>query len=123
VTVTLATKLGALPGQRVVVLGVHLDLGGVEPYGRLVRDADVIVFVTGRRAELARRLPALQDALTTAGGLWIGWPKRASGVATDLDEHVVRALLLPTSFVDNKVCAIDETWTAMRYVLRRELRR
>ena len=54
----------------------------------------------------------------TAGGLWIAWPKRASGVPTDLDENVVRDVGLAAGLVDNKVCAIDETWSGLRFVIR-----
>ena len=57
-----------------------------------------------------------------AGGLWIAWPKKASGVATDISDHVVRDVALPLNLVDNKVCALDETWTALRLVWRRDAR-
>ena len=56
------------------------------------------------------------------GGLWVAWPKRASGVPTDMTEDVVREVCLPLGLVDNKVCAIDETWSGLRVVWRRELR-
>ena len=56
------------------------------------------------------------------GALWIAWPKRASGVATDLDENVLREVGLPTGMVDNKVCAIDGTWSGLRFVVRKENR-
>jgi hypothetical protein len=61
--------------------------------------------------------------MTQAGGIWIAWPKKASGVATDVTEDVIRTVALPTGLVDNKVCAIDETWSGLRLVVRRELRR
>ena len=57
-----------------------------------------------------------------AAGLWIAWPKKTSGVKTDMTEDVVRRVALPTGLVDNKVCAIDETWSGLRLVIRRELR-
>jgi hypothetical protein len=60
--------------------------------------------------------------LEVDGGLWVAWPKRASGVATDMTEDVVREVALPAGMVDNKVCAIDETWSGLRVVLRLELR-
>jgi hypothetical protein len=56
------------------------------------------------------------------GSLWVAWPKRTSGVATDLTDHAARALALPIGLVDNKVCAIDQTWTALRFVWRRDQR-
>ena len=61
-------------------------------------------------------------ALPPDGGLWIAWPKRSSGVATDITEDTIREVGLPTGMVDNKVCAIDETWSGLRLVLRKELR-
>jgi hypothetical protein len=60
--------------------------------------------------------------LAVDGGLWVAWPKRASGLPTDITEDVVREVALPTGMVDNKVCAIDDTWSGLRLVLRRELR-
>jgi hypothetical protein len=61
-------------------------------------------------------------ALGADGGLWVAWPKRASGVDTDITEDTVREVALPTGMVDNKVCAIDDTWSGLRLVLRKELR-
>ena len=81
----------------------------------------VVCFVTARR-QLERRLPALRAALAPAGMLWVAWPKRASGVATDMTEDVVREVVLPTGLVDTKVAAIDETWSGLRLVVRKELR-
>lgn len=73
---------------------------------------------TRRRAELERRLPALRRALDPAAGLWIAWPKRSSGVETDMTEDAVRELGLANRLVDNKVCSIDETWSGLRLVIR-----
>jgi hypothetical protein len=64
-------------------------------------------------------MPALLRARSERGGLWIAWPKRSSGLASDLDDGVVRRLGLATGLVDNKVCAVDETWSALRFVARR----
>ena len=71
-----------------------------------------------KRSELERRLPALKQALDQAGGLWVAWPKRSSGVATDLGDAAVRELGLASGLVDNKVCAIDATWSGLRFVYR-----
>jgi hypothetical protein len=60
--------------------------------------------------------------MTPSAGLWIAWPKKASKVPTDMTEDVVREVALPTGLVDNKVCAIDETWSGLRLVIRKELR-
>jgi hypothetical protein len=80
--------------------------------------ADVIVSFHTSRAELERRLPTLRAMMEPAAGLWIAWPKRASKVPTDMTEDVVREIALPTGLVDNKVCAIDETWSGLRLVIR-----
>jgi hypothetical protein len=81
--------------------------------------AEVVVFFTTRRAELERRFAPLARRLDPAGGLWIAWPKQASGVETDLREGVVRRIGLAHGLVDTKVCAIDETWSGLRFVRRR----
>jgi hypothetical protein len=122
----LARKLGIKEGQRLAFPGAPSEfrpLLGELPSGTTVRSRasgplDVIVFFTKRRAELGRRLPALRRAMDPAAGLWIAWPKRASGVETDMTEDVARELGLANRLVDNKVCAIDETWSGLRLVIR-----
>jgi hypothetical protein len=123
----LPRKLGIKPDARLALLnapdGFDRTLGELPP-GVAVRRAlrgplDVIVFFTRRRPELERRLPALKGALEpNGGGLWLAWPKRASGLETDLSDGVVRELGLATGLVDNKVCAVDETWSGLRFVYR-----
>ena len=88
------------------------------PQTRLRGRFDVILMFAGSRPGVERRLGALIAALEPRGGLWIAWPKRSSGVATDLDDRVVRELGLAAGLVDNKVCAIDETWSGLRFVRR-----
>ena len=78
----------------------------------------MIVSFHTRRATLERRLPALRAMMEPAAGLWIAWPKRAAKVETDMTEDVVREIALPTGLVDNKVCAIDATWSGLRLVIR-----
>ena len=122
----LATKLGIKAGQRLAFPNAPEEFAkllGELPGGVLVRERvrgplDVIVFFTKSRTELERRLPALRRAMDPAAGLWIAWPKRASGVETDMTEDVVRDLGLANALVDNKVCAIDETWSGLRLVIR-----
>ncbi|TFG71804.1 MAG: DUF3052 family protein [Solirubrobacterales bacterium] len=104
-----AVTLGALPDAVVVKAAARAPL-------------DVIVVFVRREAELRRRIEALGRAIHPAGGLWIAWPKRASGVPTDVTEDVVREVGLPLGLVDNKVCAIDETWSGLRLVWRLENR-
>ena len=123
----LPRKLGIKPGARVGLIGApegfDSTLGdlpeGVAVRRRLGREPfDVIVAFFSRRSPLERRLPGLSAALDPAGGLWIAWPKRASGVTTDVTEDVVRDLGLAAGLVDNKVCAIDEIWSGLRLVYR-----
>jgi hypothetical protein len=122
----LARKLGIKPGARLALLGAPPDfdatLGELPPEvtirRRLRGPVDVVVAFHVRRAELERRLPALRGALDPAGGLWVAWPKRASGVPTDVTEGVVRELGLAAGLVDNKVCAIDGVWSGLRLVFR-----
>ena len=84
---------------------------------------DVIVFFTTSAAELRRRFDRLAAALDPAGALWVAWPKKSSGVKTDLTENTVRDVALPKGLVDNKVCAIDDVWSGLRVVWRTERRR
>jgi hypothetical protein len=120
-------KLGIKADSRLGVIGApegfsEGTLGELPPGVSVRRFArgplDVIVaFFLGRR-DLERRLPVLCRALDPDGGLWIAWPKRASGVQTDLSENVVRELGLAAGLVDNKVCAIDDVWSGLRLVYR-----
>jgi len=123
----LVRKLGIKPGARLRLIGApdgfDTTLGELPPGVRVRRRlsgarSDVIVAFHARRAGLERRLPGLASALDPAGGLWIAWPKRASGLPTDVTEDVVRALGLAAGLVDNKVCAIDDVWSGLRLVYR-----
>jgi hypothetical protein len=119
----LPIKLGIRPGHRVLLLGAPEGFALALPDGvrvgtRASGMADVIVAFHLRRAELARRMPVLRAHMEPAAGLWIAWPKRASKVETDVTEDVVRELALANALVDNKVCAIDETWSGLRLVIR-----
>jgi hypothetical protein len=124
----LATKLGIKDGARVMMLnspeGLAVELPpGVRISRRARGGADVVVAFFVQQAKLEQRLAALGSIVFPAGGLWIAWPKRASRVETDLTDAVIRDLILPTGLVDNKVCAIDETWSALRFAWRLEHRR
>ena len=128
----LPRKLGIKPGHAVAVLGGPPGLAAslAAQTGADVTEGlpgtgpplDVIVTFVRWREELESQLPGLCERMAPACGLWIAWPKRAARVPTDMTEHVVREVALPTGLVDNKVCAIDETWTGLRLVIRRELR-
>jgi hypothetical protein len=84
---------------------------------------DVILFFVRDLAELRRRFTPLARCLAPAGGFWVCWPKKASGVATDLTEDVIRGIALDGGLVDNKVCAVDPTWSGLRLVIRVKDRR
>ncbi len=122
----LPRKLGIKSGCRLAVVSPPKDFDetlGELPDGVEVRTQargrlDVIVFFVTRRAELSRRFPVLARALVDEGGLWVAWPKRTSGVATDLTESVVQQVGLGNGLVDNKVAAIDTTWSGLRFVVR-----
>ena len=119
----LPKKLGIKPGHRVLLLSApepfELELPEDVKVGRAARGkADVIVSFHTERADLARRMPKLREAMEPAAGLWIAWPKRASKVPTDLTEDVVRELALANRLVDNKVAALDEKWSGLRLVIR-----
>jgi hypothetical protein len=124
----LAKKLGIKHGHELAVLGAPDGFAiddlpdGVTVHHQLGEPLDVVVAFHTRRADLAESTPALLRALPPDGSLWVAWPKKASGQPTDITEDVVREVLLPTGMVDNKVCAIDATWSGLRLVLRKELR-
>jgi hypothetical protein len=123
----LPKKLGIAPGSTVALVGAPAGVIDGLPDDVTVKrqargKADVVVAFFTERRELKRRIEALGRMIFPAGGLWVAWPKRASGLATTMDENVVRAVALPLGLVDNKVCAIDETWTGLRVVWRRERR-
>lgn len=121
---SLAKKLGFKEGMRAVYVDAPegFSIAGVTTRARLAKGTDLVLCFVKARRDLERRLPALRRAIEPAGMLWIAWPKRASKVATDITEDVVREVALPTGLVDTKVCAIDEVWSGLRLVVRRELR-
>jgi hypothetical protein len=123
----LPKKLGIASGSTVALVGAPAGVIDGLPDDVTVKrqargKADVVVAFFTERRELERRIEALGRMIFPAGGLWVAWPKRASGLATTMDENVVRAVALPLGLVDNKVCAIDETWTGLRVAWRRERR-
>jgi hypothetical protein len=137
----LPRKLGIKPGQLVALVSapdgfaeslgewpeaelrsLELADGGPTEGTGAAHAFDVIVCFVTRRAELEAELSRLRAPSAPACGLWIAWPKRAARVPTDMTDQVVREVALPTGLVDNKVCAIDATWSGLRLVIRRELR-
>jgi hypothetical protein len=128
----LPKKLGIKPGHDVALVnapaGFDATLGelpdGVAPVSGVEKGEpfDVVIFFTTRLADLKQQFAGIAKRLTPEGGFWIAWPKRASGVPTDLSENIIREVGLPLGLVDNKVCAIDDTWSGLRFVIRLENR-
>jgi hypothetical protein len=126
-----ARKLGIKPGQTVTVLGAPVAYArlvdglpaGVNLRTSLRGKADLVhVFVT-REGELTKRMGGMRNAVEPDGVIWVSWPKRASRVPTDLTEDVIRRVALAHQLVDVKVCAVDDTWSGLKLVIRREHRR
>ena len=126
----LAKKLGIVEGSAVSLIAEPDDFRTLlEPIPAEVRfrtslrgRADVVVMFVTARAELERRVDTAGRVIFPTGGLWVAWPKRASKVPTDMTEDVVREVVLPRGLVDTKVCAIDDVWSGLRVVWRRERR-
>jgi hypothetical protein len=123
----LVKKLGIKPGHRLALLGAPNGFGatlGALPGGVVAQTdlhgapLDVIVLFAHDRAALLRGFAPAARRLAPAGGLWVAWPKKASAVPTDLTESVVQTVGLGAGLVDNKVCAIDEVWAGLRFVVR-----
>lgn len=127
----LVQKIGIKPGHRLLLRNdppsFLSDLGrlpdGVAATDKFNGRADVAVYFTDKRAVLERDFRLLAGAIQTNGMLWIAWPKKASGKATDLTEDVVRKIGLACGLVDVKVCAIDDTWSGLKFVVRLEDRK
>ena len=122
----LPKKLGIKEGSRIALVNAPKDfeseLGelpdNVEFIKRPTKSLDIILFFVLNEHALARDFAKLADRLTANGMIWIAWPKKSSGVATDLSEQVVRQIGLDSGLVDVKVCAIDETWSGLKFVYR-----
>jgi hypothetical protein len=122
---SLADKLGFRPEMRAAVLGApagyDATLGALPPGVVVLRAArgqfDLVQLFLDRAAELDRRLPLLRQAIAPDGMLWISWPKKASGVRTDVTEDVVRDRALAHGLVDVKVCAVDAVWSGLKLVI------
>ena len=127
---SLSQKLGLKPGFRIFADGAPKDyrkIVGEWPEGaRIVAHAtapvDVVHVFAAEAKGLAAKLTRYRDAIAPDGMLWVSWPKKASGVATDLSDVVVRDLALPLGLVDIKVCAIDETWSGLKFVIQKRQR-
>jgi len=127
----LPQKLGIKEQSRVLLVGAPagFDLGTLPTGAVLVKRLagrellDVIVVFVKQREDLVAQLAACRPRMQQNGGLWIAWPKKASKVPTDIVEDTIREVALPTGLVDNKVCAVDDIWSGLRLVIRRENRK
>jgi hypothetical protein len=127
----LAQKLGIKAGQRVATIGApkgYRKLLAPLPErvsftAEIAANAPFVHFFVKERQILEKELKRLRRLLADAGVLWISWPKKSSGVVTDITEDVIREVCLPLGFVDVKVCAVDETWSGLKLMIRRENRR
>ncbi len=122
----LPKKLGIRNGFRVCLISSPADVRGelrealseCEVLSEPRSPLDFVMFFTKSRADLSREFSGLAKKLATAGMLWVSWPKKSSGVATDVDESVVREVGLSVGLVDVKVCAVTEVWSGLKFVRR-----
>ena len=118
----LAQKLGLGPGVRLAAInppvGYAALIGGVAPMGS-EEDADIVHVFVVDTADLVARVAGLTETLKTGAALWISWPKKASPLFVDLTEDGIRQAVLPTGWVDVKVCAIDADWSGLKFLRRR----
>ena len=126
----LAKKLGIKEGSRIALVGApkgYLSLldpmpGGVRVAERVSSSTDIVHVFSTRRADLLKSLTSYRSKLGPTAAVWVSWPKKSAKIATEVTEDVIRELALPMGFVDVKVCAVDEVWSGLKLVLRKELR-
>jgi hypothetical protein len=126
----LVQKIGIKPGHRISTVheppSFDRALGALPEnasfVGSAAKDVDVIVSFETKLRDYKKQLPALQNRIKSDGMLWIAWPKKASGVTTDVSENAIRDFALKLGLVDIKVCAIDDTWSGLKLVIRKENR-
>jgi hypothetical protein len=122
----LPKKLGVKAGSRLLLINAPdnfkeelTDLpDGATVTDRLHDQVTCAIIFAKTEAELKKQLARVIPRLAAAGGLWLAWPKKAAKVPTELDERLVQRIGLATGLVDNKICAINETWSGLRFVIR-----
>ena len=127
----LPQKLGIKPGLMVVTINAPANyrrLLGQIPDSvtfseRLKSGSSFVHLFTSRRSEMQKKMSILRDKISDNGAIWVSWPKKSSGISTDVTEDVIREIALPLGFVDIKVCAVDETWSGLKLMIRRENRK
>ena len=126
----LAKKLGFKPAYEVLLVDAPANYRklveplpeGVKFVARLASTTDIVHAFVTRKSDLARSLKGFRAKLNPNGVVWVSWPKKSAGVATDVTEDTVRELALPLGFIDIKVCAVDETWSGLKLMVRKALR-
>lgn len=126
----LAKKLGIKESGNVLAIGAPKGYRnmleplpkGVTFQTRLTESTDIVHLFTTRRAELEKFLANYREELRPDGMVWVSWPKKAAKVLTDITEDTIREVALPMGFVDVKVCAVDDVWSGLKLVIRKELR-
>ena len=126
----LAKKLGIDEGETVVAVAAPPNYAkllapipaGVKITTRAPKTPEFVHVFATSRADLEKQLEKLRGAIAQDGVVWVSWPKRTAKVPTDITEDVIRVVALPMGFVDVKVCAVDDTWSGLKLVIRRELR-
>jgi len=122
----LAKKLGIKDGQHLALVEIPASvkaelkdaLAKCYVVAKAAAPLDFAMLFVKTQAELKKNFPVLGKQLAPAGMLWIAWPKKSSGVASDLDENLVRKIGLDVGLVDVKVCAVDEVWSGLKFVIR-----
>jgi hypothetical protein len=126
----LSKKLGITDGSTVFAINAPTDYRellaplpeGVRLVARLAKTTPLVHVFTTSRAELTATLTRLRTTIAPDAMVWVSWPKKTSKVPTDITEDVIRAVALPMGFVDVKVCAVNDTWSGLKLVIRKELR-
>ncbi|QQS48553.1 MAG: DUF3052 family protein [Acidobacteriota bacterium] len=126
----LAKKLGIREGTNIVAIDApegYRDLldplpARVSFFTKVDRSTDIVHIFTTSRSDLSIALEEFRKILDPSALVWVSWPKKAAKVPTDITEDVIREIALPLGFVDVKVCAVDQTWSGLKLVVRKELR-
>jgi hypothetical protein len=126
----LAKKLGLTEGRSIATIDAppeYSELLAPLPFGaritnRMPATPELVHLFTTKRAHLKKQLEKLRSRISHDGTVWVSWPKKAANVPTDITEDVIREVGLPLGYVDVKVCAVDETWSGLKLVIRKELR-
>jgi len=129
----LPRKLGLKPGQKALLLSVPIEIKDITEFpgfsdvkkrlpSNEARRFDYIHLFVKNQKSLETKLPQIRSSLLPDGILWVSWPKKSSGIASDITGNTLRSLILPTGLVDVKVCAVNDIWSGLKFMFRKELR-